>query len=125
MAENTYKKKTREKTPGKGFRWIDIPLNFWVPSDPSGPTRYLPHVFFLAAMGIFYIANTHQAEKMVRLNNRLEIEVENLRSDYTTLKSEYDAYTSKQSLIAEKAKALKLKESNGSIRKIVIQKGEY
>lgn len=125
MAENTYKKKPVNKKTGKKAKWLDVPINFLGNVDENAPTRYLPHFFFLAAIGIFYIANTHQAEKVVRLNNKLEAEVENLRSDYTTLKAEYDVYTSKQSLIAEKAKALKLKENNRSIKKIIIPKGEY
>ena len=125
MAENTYKKKPTKKSPGKSKKWFDFPGNYFGGVDENAPNRYLPHFFFLAAIGIFYISNTHQAEKMVRVNNQLEQEVENLRSDYTTLKAEYDVYTSKQSEIAEKAKAFGLKESNGSIRKLTIKEGEY
>jgi phage shock protein A len=75
-------------------------------------------------LGIFYIGNSHYADKTIRKIDKLEQEVEDLRADYTTLKSEY-MFASKQSEVAKRVKKLGLVESQEPPFKIVIEEGEY
>ncbi len=122
MAENVYRKKKRKIRlfNFKGDAGEDVSI-----TSQSLSTNYIPYLVFLAVLGIFYIANAHYAERVVRQTTQLEAVVDSLRSDYTTLKAEYDVYTSKQSEIAEKAQEMGLKESDGKIQKIEVEKGEY
>ncbi len=43
---------------------------------------------FVMVIGLLYIGNTHYAEKTVRRIDAAQSEVEDLRADYTTLKSD-------------------------------------
>lgn len=72
--------------------------------------KYLPKILFVMVVGLIYISNTHYGEKTVRKINSIQAEVEDLRADYTTLKSDL-MFASKQSEVAKKVKALELKES--------------
>ncbi|MBY0427439.1 MAG: hypothetical protein K2Q22_17520 [Cytophagales bacterium] len=82
------------------------------------PVQYLPHVGFFTLIAILYIANAHYAEKTVRRIDKLKIEVEDLRADYTTQKAEY-MYASKQSEVAKKVAQMGLKESMEPPYKII------
>lgn len=75
--------------------------------------RFLPQILFLAFLCLIYIGNRHYAEKKIRTINQLEVEVEDLRADYTTLKADF-MFESKQSEVAKRAEALGLKESKES-----------
>lgn len=88
------------------------------------PIQYLPKIFFVMVLGIIYIGNTHYAEKTVRKINQIQTEVEDLRADYTTLKSDL-MFASKQSEVARKVKSFGLKESLAPPYKIIIEEGEY
>jgi len=88
------------------------------------PVQYLPKILFIMVLGLVYISNTHYAEKTVRKINTIRAEVEDLRADYTTLKSDL-MFASKQSEVARKVKALGLKESLKPPYKVAIEKGEY
>lgn len=88
------------------------------------PSKYIPHTLFLTAIGIFYIGNNHWAEKTIRKIDKVHIEVEELRADYTSLKADY-MFASKQSEVARKVKNTGLKESSAPPNKIVLKKGEY
>lgn len=74
------------------------------------PVKYMPYVAYFTAIAILYIANAHYAEKTVRRIDKLKIEVEDLRADYTTQKAEY-MYASKQSEVAKKVAMMGLEES--------------
>ena len=89
--------------------------------DKGLPVRYLPYILYVVAIGIFYIGNTHYAEKNIRLIDKLGVEVEDLRADYTTLKADY-MFASKQSEVARKAKEMGLEESLEPPKKIIIEK---
>src|SRR4051812_44004146 len=52
------------------------------------PVQYLPKILFVMALGLLYIGNTHYSEKTVRKINNIQSEVEDLRADYTTMKSD-------------------------------------
>ncbi len=88
------------------------------------PVHYLPKIFFVMVLGLIYIGNTHYAEQTVRKINLIQIEVEDLRADYTTLKSDL-MFSSKQSEVARKVKAFGLKESLIPPYKVVVEEGEY
>ena len=68
------------------------------------PVRYLPHVLFMMFLTLLYIGNTHYGNRMNRNIQRLKLETEDLRADYTTLKSDY-MEASKQSEVARKVAA--------------------
>ena len=83
------------------------------------PTRFVPYILYFTIIGLFYIGNSHYAERMVRRMDKLEREVEDLRANYTTLKASY-MYESKQSQVAKRVKELGLEESATPPYKIVI-----
>ena len=83
------------------------------------PTRFVPYILYFTIIGLFYIGNSHYAERMVRRTEQLERAVENLRANYTTLKASY-MYESKQSQVAKRAKKLGLEESATPPYKIVV-----
>ena len=83
------------------------------------PVQYLPKILFVMVLGLLYISNTHNAEKTVRRIDQIHAEVEDLRADYTTLKSDL-MFASKQSEVARKVKAMGLKESLKPPTKIVV-----
>ena len=88
------------------------------------PVHYLPKIFFVMVLGLIYIGNTHYAEQTVRKINLIQMEVEDLRADYTTLKSDL-MFSSKQSEVARKVKAYGLKESLIPPFKVIVEEGEY
>ena len=88
------------------------------------PVQHLPKIIFAMALGLFYIGNTHYAEKTVRKINHVQTEVEDLRADYTTMKSDL-MFASKQSEVARKVKQFGLAESLNPPYKVVVEKGEY
>lgn len=121
MAENSFRKKKR------GFQLFQelektVSLN---PEQrlPGGEiaVRYLPNLLFLVVLAVLYIGNVHYGERMIRETTKMENEVENMRSDYASLKAKYDSYTGKQMNIAESAKKIGLQESKGRIQKITVK----
>ena len=88
------------------------------------PVEWLPRIVFVMALSLFYIGNSHYAEKTVRRISQMQAEVEDLRADYTTLKSDL-MFASKQSEVARKVKVMGLKESLTPPHKIVVEDGEY
>ena len=87
------------------------------------PTRFVPYILYFTIVGLFYIGNSHYAERMVRRMDQLEREVEDLRANYTTLKASY-MYESKQSQVAKRVKTLGLEESATPPYKIVVSTDE-
>lgn len=75
-------------------------------------------------LGLLYISNTHYAEKTVRRIDHVQSEVEDLRADYTTLKSDL-MFASKQSEVARRVRVMGLKESTNPPTKVVVDQGEY
>lgn len=88
------------------------------------PVKYLPKILFTMTLGLVYISNTHYAEKTVRKINTAQAEVEDLRADYTTLKSDL-MFASKQSEVARQVKSMGLKESLKPPYKVEVKEGEY
>jgi hypothetical protein len=104
---NTFRIKAKTGEAGKNsiFSLFDRMINVDVV-----PVRYIPQVLFISMMGIIYIGNSHYTEKTIRKIARMQVEVEELRADYTSLKADY-MFESKQSEVAKKVIELGLEES--------------
>ncbi|WP_205502043.1 FtsL-like putative cell division protein [Rufibacter psychrotolerans] len=88
------------------------------------PVRYLPKVLFLMVVVLFYIGNTHYAERTLRQIDKTKAETEDLRADYTTLKSDY-MEASKQSEVARNVAPYGIVESSTPPIQVVLKKDEY
>jgi hypothetical protein len=86
------------------------------------PVRYLPKLLFVMLLVLLYIGNTHYGNRMNRNIQRLKQETEDLRADYTTLKSDY-MEASKQSEVARKVAAIGLVESSSPPFRITVPAG--
>ncbi len=84
------------------------------------PVQYLPKILFVVLLSLIYISNTHYAEKTTRQIDRAQSEVEDLRADFTTLKSDV-MFASKQSEVARRVKPLGLKESLNPPYKVIVK----
>ena len=119
MSTNTYKSKDERK------RGILSLLERFLHIDGSIKevihVRFLSQMLFVAILCLLYIGNRHYAEKLVRNISQLEREVEDLRADYTTLKSDY-MFASKQAEISRRVARLGLHENKQSPEKILILK---
>ena len=127
MSSNKFKVKSQTETLSGGFSvfsGIEQKLKLETYFEEGFPVHYLPNILFVLALGLIYIGNTHYAEQTVRRINLIQVEVEDLRADYTTLKSDL-MFSSKQSEVARKVKAYGLKESLTPPYKIVVREGEY
>lgn len=125
MSQNKFRIGVKKEGKGKSlFSSIGKSLKLETHFEGGFPVQYLPRILFVVALGLFYIGNTHYSEKTVRRINQVQADVEDLRADYTTLKSDL-MFASKQSEVARKVKSLGLKESLTPPHKIVVKKGEY
>ena len=86
------------------------------------PVRFLPHLLFVMLLTLLYIGNTHYGNRMSRSIQKLKQETEDLRADYTTLKSDY-MEASKQSEVARKVAAIGLVESSSPPFRIAVPAG--
>ncbi|WP_071843746.1 FtsL-like putative cell division protein [Hymenobacter sp. DG25A] len=86
------------------------------------PVRFLPHLLFIMFLTLVYIGNTHYGLRMNRSIQKLKLETEDLRADYTTLKSDY-MEASKQSEVARKVAAYGLVESSSPPFRITVPAG--
>ncbi len=114
MAANKIKpnsKPAKASTLGKGiFSRIEGSVRIESYFEEGFPVHHLPKILFFVLLGILYISNTHYGEKTIRKINSIQAEVEDMRADYTTLKSDL-MFASKQSEVARKVKDLGLRES--------------
>lgn len=124
MADNTYKIQKGKRGKSSLFSLIGEKLRLDPVFSEGLPAQYIPHTLFLTVIGIFYIGNNHWAEKTIRKIDKMQVEVEELRADFTSLKADY-MFSSKQSEVARKVKRIGLIESYIPPNKIVIEKGEY
>ncbi|MBK5280042.1 MAG: hypothetical protein JJE09_14375 [Bacteroidia bacterium] len=131
MAENKFKiggaDRTNEqkvKAPvnnGKSmFSGLEKRLKLESYFEEGFPVQYLPKILFVMLLSLIYISNTHYAERTTRQIDRAQTEVEDLRADFTTLKSDV-MFASKQSEVARRVKSLGLKESLTPPFKIVVK----
>jgi len=101
------------------FSAFDKMLNLDQLFEQGIPLEYVPKILFVTVLVIVYIANGHYAERNARKVEKMKQEVEDLRADYITKKSEY-MYQSKQSEVAKKAEAMGIFESETPPTKIVL-----
>lgn len=112
----------------KTFR--EIPENFFTLFFTKGivskesVTGLLPFVFFLAFLGMIYIANRHQAEKTVRAIDKVNREVKELSWDFKSTKAEL-AYKSTLTEVAKRVDTIGVKESVEPPQKITLTDDEY
>ncbi|PKP51124.1 MAG: hypothetical protein CVT95_01595 [Bacteroidetes bacterium HGW-Bacteroidetes-12] len=85
--------------------------------------RGLPFVLFLTFLGLLYIANGYNTEKLVRELDNINDELKELRSEYITIKSDLN-YESKQSQVASKSELFGVKESTIPPTKIIVSAKE-
>ncbi len=127
MSENRFRVKSHAGTLSGGFSIfsaIERSLKLETYFEEGFPVHYLPKILFVLALGLVYIGNTHYAEQTVRKIQTLQVEVEDLRADYTTLKADL-MYSSKQSAVAKRVKPFGLEESLTPPTKVVVEEGEY
>ena len=86
---------------------------------PGIPLKLIPKVLFLVFLGALYINNGHRADNRVRRLSKVRQEVQDLRADYITLKSEY-MLKGKYSEVIKKASGLGLYESTQPPYKITL-----
>ncbi|GAB3526801.1 hypothetical protein GCM10027443_02470 [Pontibacter brevis] len=123
------KPETEEPKPKKGrgfslFALLDKYANVDALFEHGVPLKFMPHVLFLTGITLFYIGNTHFAEKTIRKIDRVKVETEDLRADFTTLKSEY-MEASKQSEVARNVAPLGLIESSSPPFQVIVPADEY
>lgn len=83
--------------------------------------RQLPFLFFLAFLGVIYIANSYYAEKNVRKIEKLQKEVKELRYEHIYMKSNRVS-KSRQSEIARALSDEGIKEAMVPPKKIITDK---
>jgi hypothetical protein len=130
MAVNTFKSEPKpEKSKSIAssgfsiFKLIENKLKMDSLFKEGVPVEYFPYILYVSVIAIFYIANSHYADKTVRDIAKMKAEVEDLRADYTTLKSDY-MFASKQSEVARNVEPMGLFESAEPPYTIEIQEGE-
>ncbi|MFD2245661.1 FtsL-like putative cell division protein [Pontibacter ruber] len=106
------------------FGLVDKYTNVDALFEEGLPLKYLPYVLFVTGITLFYIGNTHYAEKTIRRIDKIKVETEDLRADYTTLKSEY-MEASKQSEVARNVAPLGLIESSSPPYQVIVPADEY
>lgn len=128
MSENKFKigqHETQSKSSGGSlFSGFEKRLKLESYFEEGFPVQYLPKILFVMLLSLIYISNTHYVEKTTRQIDRAQSEVEDLRADYTTLKSDV-MYASKQSEVARRVKTIDLQESMSPPFKIVVDEDEY
>lgn len=115
--KNTSQNET-PKADGKGiFSMISTTFRLDGVFDDGVPIQYMPKIIWVVVLIILYIANAHYTEKTVRKIDALKFEVEELRTEFTTLKASY-MFESKQSEVAKKMATYGLVESKNPPLKV-------
>jgi hypothetical protein len=131
VATNTYRKKQDDYLPEEEntgttrtiFQMVETSLGLKNVLSDGLPTKQVPKIFFIMGLLIFYIANTHYADKIVRNTAKTKAEVQDLRADYTTLKADL-MFKSKQSEVAKRVAVIGLEESLAPPYKIEVEAEE-
>jgi hypothetical protein len=81
--------------------------------------KFMPFIFFLTAIAMFYIANSYYAEKTIREIDATTKNLKELRAEYISVKSDLIS-KSNQSQVAAAVLPMRLKESIVAPKKIVV-----
>ncbi len=84
------------------------------------PVRYMPKILFVAFLLVLYIMNSYLIEKKRIRIQKVKAEIEDLRTDYTTMKADY-MFKGKQSEVAKRVSSMGLKESSEPPFRIVVR----
>jgi len=114
-------KQEKEKKPSSPNFFVSLISGNFLAKE--NVVNSLPFVFYLTLLGILYIANGYNAEKLVRELDHVNDDLKELRSEYITIKSDLN-YESKQSQVAEKTEAFGVMESIVPPTKIKLSKKE-
>ena len=106
------------------FALLDKYANVDALFEHGVPLKFMPHVLILTGITLFDIGNTHFAEKTIRTIDKIKVETEDLRADFTTLKSEY-MEASKQSEVARNVAPLGLVESSSPPYQVIVPADEH
>jgi hypothetical protein len=125
--KRNYYKKEETETPQSEPTPL-IQMSFWKTFaqrdfrlDQALLFRAMPYFIYAAFLGLVYIANRHYTDRIVRKVITLRMEVEELRVDYITLKSDFISKNKEQE-VAKKAKRIGLIENGGV--KVKIEKNK-
>ena len=118
--ENTNKK---QQTKGI-FGFISTKLRMEKLLHNEVHSRFFPKALWVCFLLILYIWFQYKTDKKIQEIQTMEKDVEYLRADFISLKTEYTMKL-KQSQIAEKVKKIGLEQSHTPPLKIVIKKEEY
>jgi len=119
--EVAQEEKPQRRSSKKNWLYESLDLSRWVHHQTV--IRNLPFIFFLATIGIIYIYNAHYMEKNVREIDQIEKQLNELRWEYMTTKSQLE-YLSKQSEVAKMVEPNGLKELREPPKKIVSKVNE-
>lgn len=122
MAEKTNKLKKKHKKPEKENKVSKSLHNVFNGEflTKKKSVRLLPFLLFITTLAVIYIGNTYYGEKVVRKIQSKQNDVNELRFEYITTKSEL-MELSKQSSLADKLKSKGIKESTTPPYKIFIK----
>ena len=126
MSGNRYKSNSVNEDPNRPnvFGWLRNRLPLSNSFEDGVPSNLVPRLVFLTVLGVIYIGNRHYSEKLSREIDELEVTVEDLRADFTTIKANY-MKASKRSEVLRKVKGLGLIEAEKPPYKIMIDKSEF
>ena len=100
---------TKESKPGVLQVWITGIMDGSFLSSENA-SRNIPFALFLCLLAGFYIANSYNAERIVRQTSKAVKDLKDLRSEYVSLKSEL-VFNSNPSQVADKLVLLGVAES--------------
>lgn len=83
----------------------------------------MPFMLFLTLLAVVYIANNYMAEKTLRKIDAVDKEIQTLRSEHISLKSELN-FLSNQSAVARSVEPYGIRESIVAPKKIIVQNTE-
>ena len=124
MAGNTLKINPEEKESANIFDRVGSLIKIERLVEDGIPVKYLPKILMVMVLVIVYVGNSHYSEKMIRRIGKLEVEVEDMRADFTTLKADY-MYARLQSEVTKRVEEIGLEESSIPPYKIILKEGEY
>ena len=83
--------------------------------------NYVVKIFYVLFFVLIYIGNQHFVEKKIREINKMEKEVEELRTYFITIKNNY-MFSKKESEVLKRVKKIGLESSKVPPEKIILNK---
>ena len=114
MSENTLHKSTsntnhKGNSPSGGTSLFSGVGKLEEIFEKGVPIQYMPKILFSVSLLVLYIMNSYLIAKKEMRIQKTKVQIEDLRTDYTTMKAEY-MFSSKQSEVAKRVSKLGLKE---------------